>query len=54
MAPMKKGSRRKASARMRRLREIRRRKREESKTQLTREQVAILIMTLSEYEIVLK
>ena len=52
MAPAKKGANKKASARMRRLREIRRRKREESKTQITKEQVAILLRTLSEHGIV--
>ena len=54
MAPMKRGTHRKASARMRRLREGRRRKREESKTRVTREQVAILLRTLSGHEMVQK
>ena len=52
MTSMKKGALRKTSARMRRLREMRIRMREESKNRVTREQVAILLRILSAREIV--
>ena len=47
MTPAKKSTNRKMGGRMRRLREIRKRKREEALSQKTKEQVAILLKTWS-------
>ena len=52
MAPVKKSTGRKRQARMRRLREIGKKKREEAITQVTREQVAILLKAWSRQGIV--
>ena len=52
MAPVKKLTDRKHAARMRRLREMRKRKREEAKSKETREQAAILLKTWSRQGIV--
>ena len=52
MTPVKKGISRKEAARMRRLREIRNRRREEVRSQKTKEQMAILLNTWSRQGIV--
>ena len=52
MTPAKKSTNRKMGGRMRRLREIRKRKREEALSQKTKEQVAILLKTWSRLGIV--
>ena len=52
MTPVKKGISRKNSARTRRLREVRKKKREEARSQTTKEQAAILRKTWSRQGIV--
>ena len=52
MTLVKKGITRERSARMRRLRQIRKKKREETLSQITKEQVAILLKTWSRLGIV--
>ena len=52
MTPVKKGINRRNSARTRRLREVRKKKREEARSQTTKEQVAILLKTWSRRGIV--
>ena len=52
MTPVKKGSNRKKAARLRLLREVRKKKWDEARSQTTKEQVAILLKTWSRRGIV--